>query len=219
MDVTRGRAGHCGSSASPSSRSRWPRGRSGAERSSGSGDGSGDGSGAAAGRPETSCPRRKSPPWSARPAGRRGRGGLCRGSVTPGGGGGASSRPGAPWDGGVPVPSSAGNRESIQLLLAVPWVKPGDPPAPREMVAAGLYFHGIRYGMTVWGWKEPGGGAGAARGVRPRSPTSLLFHARTGSVLVVPTADRRAGEDNRGRLRKPQSTKQRDAFSVCFTSG
>lgn len=139
--------------------------------------------------------------------------------MTPGGDGGAPSRPGAPWEGGVPVPSPEGNRESVQLLLAVLRVKPGDPPAPREMVAAGLYFHGIRYGMTVWGWKEPGGGAGAAGGVEPRSPTSLLFHARTGSVLVVPTAGRRAGEHDRGRLRKAQGKKQQDVFSVCFTSG
>lgn len=115
--------------------------------------------------------------------------------------------------------SPEGNRESVQLLLAVPRVKPGDPPAPREMVAAGLYFPGILYGMTVWGWKEPGEGAGAAGGVEPRAPMSPLFHARTGSVLVVPAAGRRAGEDNRGRLRKAQGEKQQDSFSVCFTSG
>lgn len=43
VDVTRGRAGHCGSSASPSSRSRWPRERSGA---AGAAVGTGTGTGA-----------------------------------------------------------------------------------------------------------------------------------------------------------------------------
>lgn len=129
-----------------------------AERSSGSGDGSG----AAAGRTETSCPCRKSPPWPACRAGRRGRGGLCRGAVTPGGGGGGALRRAVGRKGAGPLPWGKPGLGSADFCCASG--EAGDPPAPHEMVAVGLHFHGIRYGMVVWGWKESGGG------VEPRSP-------------------------------------------------
>lgn len=167
-----------------------------AERSSGSG--SGDGSGAAAARTETSCPCRKSPPWPVCRAGGRGRGGLCRGAVTPGGGGGAR---GAPWDGRVPVPSPERNRDLVQLVFAVPRVKPEIHPRPTKWWQWGCISMESAMEWPCGAGRSPAG-CGAA-----------VPHARTGSVLLAPTEQGRLFE---GDCEKHKAKNARTRF-LCVS--